>query len=167
MGPVSYTHLLGGLSDAGADVGNTYRNIGAEANSFKQAVVSSSNTAIKQTNSLTKTIRAGFQGAYGYAGKQVSAFGSKIKSGAEDVKQAFIHPIQTIKGKLSDALDRASTKIDDTGDEADKTGDDLKKMGHDGESAGTKIKEDVYKRQVVRFRVSSINTGGGPDDNRG
>ena len=149
------TASLGGLSDAGADVGNTYRNIGAEANSFKQAVVSSSNTAIKQTNSLTKTIRAGFQGAYGYAGKQVSAFGSKIKSGAEDVKQAFIHPIQTIKGKLSDALDRASTKIDDTGDEADKTGDDLKKMGHDGESAGTKIKDAVGGAVKSFFAISA------------
>lgn len=149
------TKSLGDLENAGADVGNTYRNMGAEANSFEQAIVTSSNAAIKQTNSLTKTIKAGFQGAYGYAGKQVSTFGTKIKSGAEDVKQAFTHPIQTIKGKLSDALDRASARIDDTGDEADKTGDDLKKMGHDGESAGTKIKEAVGGAVKSFFAISA------------
>ncbi|UWO83120.1 hypothetical protein NQ487_19830 [Hungatella hathewayi] len=149
------TDSLDDLGDAGDDVGNTYRNIGAEANSFKEAIANSSNAAIKQTNSLTKTIKAGFQGAYGYAGKQVSTFGTKIKSGAEDVKQAFTHPIQTIKGKLSDALDRASAGIDDTGDEADKTGDDLKKMGHDGESAGTKIKDAVGGAVKSFFAISA------------
>lgn len=149
------TDSLVDLENAGDDVSNTYRNMGEEANSFKEAIVNSSNAAIKQTNSLTKTIKAGFQGAYGYAGKQVASFGTRIKSGAEDVKRAFTHPIQTIKGKLSDALDRASTEIDNTGDEADKTGNDLKKMGHDGDSAGTKIKDAVGGAVKSFFAISA------------
>lgn len=129
------------FEDAGVQVERSYIQMGAEADSFKKAVIVTSATANKETNSIAKTIKAGLQGAYGYAGKKAAKFTRDAVDGARDVKEAFTHPIQTIRSKLSDALERAREHIDDIGDEADKTGADLDKMGSDGSGAGTAIKD--------------------------
>jgi len=146
------------MSDAassGKEVKKSYVQIGAEAGSFKEAVLKSSSSAIKDTNSFTKTVRAGVQGAYGFAGKQVNEFGRKAKDGGISMKEAFAHPVQTIKGKLSEALERAVSKINKTGDKADEAGDDLKGMGKDGESAGSKIKDSIGSAVKSFFAISA------------
>ncbi|MFV0240771.1 MAG: hypothetical protein ACK5H4_12135 [Lacrimispora sphenoides] len=146
---------LAGVKEAGADVKKSYKQIGAEAGSFKEAVFKSSTSAIKDTNSLSKTIKAGVQGAYGFAGKQADQFGRKVKVGASEMKKAFSHPIQTIKNKMSEALDRAVSKLDKTGDQAEKVGNNLKDMGRDGESAGSKIKDSIGSAVKSFFAISA------------
>lgn len=146
---------LNGITGAGVEVKKSYKEMGSEAGSFREAVLKSSGSAIKDTDSLSKAIKGGFQGAYGYAGKQVEDFTRKAKSGASDVKEAFSHPIQTIKSKLSEALDRAISKLDKTGDKADESGDDLKGMGKDGESAGSKIKDSIGSAVKSFFAISA------------
>ena len=146
---------LSGVKSAGFGVKRSYKEMGAEAESFQEAVLKSSGSAIKDTNSLSKTIKAGVQGAYGFAGKQVEQFGKKVKSGASDMKEAFSHPIQTIKSKISEALDRAVSKLDKIGSKADQVGNDLKGMGKDGESAGSKIKDSIGSAVKSFFAISA------------
>lgn len=141
-------------SDAGEDASNTYRNMGAEAQGFGSAAASSAAKALKETNSLGKAVKAGFQGAYGYAGKQAEQFTKKARDGLNELETALRNPIQTIKNRLVDALEKAGKKIKNTGDEADKTGDDLKNMGSDGESAGTRIKDAVGGAVKSFFAIS-------------
>lgn len=143
------------VTDAGGSVKGSYKEMGAQAGSFREAVLKSSSAAIKDTDSLSKTIKGGLQGAYGYAGKQVEHFTGKAKSGASEVKEAFSHPIQTIKSKMSQALDRAVSKLDKTGDKADEAGNDLKGMGKDGESAGSKIKDSIGSAVKSFFAISA------------
>lgn len=146
---------LNDVTNAGESVRRSYKEMGAQAGSFREAVLKSSSSAIKDTDSLSKTIKGGLQGAYGYAGKRVEQFGRTVKSGALGMKDAFSHPIQTIKSKLSSALDRAISKLDKTGDTADQTGDDLKGMGKDGESAGSKIKDSIGSAVKSFFAISA------------
>lgn len=142
-------------SEAGEDASNTYRSMGAEADGFGSAAARSAAKALKETNSLGKAVKAGFQGAYGFAGKQAEQFANKARDGLEELETALKNPIQTIKNKLVDALEKAGKKIKDTGDKSDETGDDLKHMGNDGESAGTRIKDAVGGAVKSFFAISA------------
>lgn len=172
-----------GLEDtaqAGTKVGKSYREMGQEADSFKAAVITSSAAAMKETNSLSETVKAGFQGAYGFAGKKADEFEKKAVSGAKGVQTAITHPIQTIKLKLAEALERAGKKFgilsddaEDSGDaidgaakdgrtaiqrmgeEAERSGRDLGDMGNDGESAGTQIKNAIGGAVTSFFAISA------------
>lgn len=142
-------------SKASDEASSAYQKMGAEADSFGSAAARSAGKALKETNSLSNAVKAGFQGAYGYAGKQADQFAKKAKSGFKTVESALKHPIQTIKDKLVNALEKAGTKIKDTGDEADKTGKDLKDMGDDGQSAGLNIKEAIGSAVTQFFAMSA------------
>lgn len=142
-------------SEAGEEASGSYQKMGAEADSFGTAAAGAAVKALKETNSLSKAVKAGFQGAYGYAGKQADQFAKKAKSGFDDVKNAVTHPIQTIKGALVDALERAEAGIKDTGEEAEQTGKDLKNMGEDGQSAGLNIKDAMGAAVTKFFAVSA------------
>lgn len=142
---------LGDTAGAGTKVQRSYVKMGTEAKTFREAVIKTSADAIKSTNSLAKTVRAGMQGAYGFAGKQVQQFGEKAKS----ISTAFAHPIRTIKTGLTDALERARKKLGDVGGESDDVGDKLRGMGDDGESAGARIKSAVGSAVTSFFAISA------------
>lgn len=139
----------------GDQVEQSYIQMGAGAKNFREAVIRTSAAANRETNSIAKTIKAGLQGAYGFAGKRADEFKRKAVAGAENVKDAFEHPIQTIKGKFSEALHRAREDLDNVGDEADRTGDDLDDMGKDGENAGTSIKDAMGSAIKSFFAISA------------
>lgn len=143
------------LADSGDSVQKTYREMGAGAKNFQEAVVQTGERAIKETNSLTKTIQAGFQGAYGFAEKRVTAFGARIKAGAAKTKDAVLHPVRTVKDKLSDALGDARGELDKTGDEAARTGERLEDMGKIGADAGSQIKEAAGSAIKSLFAISA------------
>ena len=150
-----FREKIGKTADAGEDAAGAYQQMGREADSFGAAAVGSATKAMKETNSLSKALKAGLQGAYGFAGKQADQFAKKAKAGLDGVKNAVSHPVQAIKGKLVDALERAEAGLKGMGDEADKTGDDLKGMGDDGESAGVKIKDAVGSAVTKFFAISA------------
>lgn len=139
----------------GDQVEQSYIQMGAGAKNFREAVIRTSAAANRETNSIAKTIKAGLQGAYGFAGKRADEFKRKAVAGVENVKDAFEHPIQTIKGKFSEALHRAREDLDNVGDEADRTGDDLDDMGKDGENAGTSIKDAMGSAIKSFFAISA------------
>ena len=143
------------MDQMGDQVEQSYIKMGAGAKNFREAVIRTSAAANRETNSIAKTIKAGLQGAYGFAGKRADEFKRKAVAGAENVKDAFEHPIQTIKGKFSEALHRARDSLDNVGDEADRTGDNLDDMGKDGENAGTSIKDAMGSAVKSFFAISA------------
>ena len=123
------------------EAGDSFRKIGAEAVSMGNAISGSAGKALKEYNSFPKAIKAGMQGAFGYAEKQATNFHKKLTVGAKKVSQVFKDPIGTIKNKLSDALQKAGSKINDVEDNAESAEKDLQDMGNAGEGAGTSIKD--------------------------
>ena len=67
--------------------------------------------AAKETNSVSKTIKAGFDGAIGYSQKKFSDFTGKVKTGVKGIGTAFTHPINTIRGKFLSAVEAAATGL--------------------------------------------------------
>lgn len=174
------SEALEDILPAGEEVKKTYRQIGAAADSFSLAVISSSRDAMRETDSFGTAIKAGIQGAYGYAGKQVDQFTKKTKSGFQAIQTAVRHPIQTIKTEFQKALENAGKKLEDVGEEAEDAGEkvrrefqkagseiddvgqrankserDLKDMGDSGESAGSRIKSAVGSAVTSFFAISA------------
>ena len=146
---------MGALADSGGHVEETYRQMGTRAGNFKEAVIETSARAMAETNSLSKTIRAGFQGAYGFAEKKVKDFGAKVKAGAAKTKDAVLHPVRTIRESLSAALERAREDLSDTGTEADRAASRLEDMGRDGEEAGGRIRDGIGSAIKSFFAISA------------
>lgn len=134
---------LDDLEDDADDVGTSFRDIGREADSFGAAVGKSMGAAAKETNSVSKTIKAGFDGAIGYSQKKFSDFTGKVKTGVKGIGTAFTHPINTIRGKFLSAVEAAADRINNVGDEADDARKDLDDMGDEGDKAGGEIKEAI------------------------
>lgn len=131
--------------------------MGREADSFGSAVAKSMGTAAKESNSVSKTLRAGFDGAIGYTEKKFSTFTGKVQKGVKSIGTAFTHPIATIKGKFLGAVEEAANRLNGLGDDADDARRDLDDMGDEGEKAGGEVKEAI-KGALAAF----VGFGGNP-----
>ena len=129
------------LGHAAGKVGSEFRDMGRNADSFGAAVKKSMGTALKSGQSTIKSLKAGVDGAIGYTEKRFSTFQKKMSAGAQAIGKAFLHPIQTIKSKLGDALLSSGEKTEGLGAKAVATAKKLLGMGQDGENAGDSIKE--------------------------
>ena len=147
---------LDDLGDGADDVQLSFRDMGREAESFGSAVGKSMGAAAKESNSVTKTIKAGFDGAIGYTEKKITGFTGKVKTGIKGIGTAFTHPISTIKGKFLGAIEAAADKLNGLGDDADDARKDLDDMGDEGDSAGSQIK-DAIKGALDAFILSLIH----------
>lgn len=140
-----------------------FRQIGSEASSMGRAIAGSAGTALKEYNSFSKSFRAGMQGAFGYAEKQVQNFQKTATSGIKKISQAFKDPIGTIKSSLADALQKAGKEIKDVEDDAEDAEKDLKDMGDSGEDAGTSIKDALGsiagKFAALQAGIEILKTG--------
>ena len=134
---VAGSKITGSLGDAEGQ----FRKIGSQASSMGKAIASSAGTALKEYNSLPKAIRAGMDGAFGYAEKRIQNFQKSATGGIKKLSQAFKDPIGTIKSELAAALQKAGKEIEDVEDDAEDAEKDLKDMGDSGESAGGSIKD--------------------------
>lgn len=150
---------LGELDDSTDGVGTSFRDMGRDADSFGRAVAQSMGTALKSGTSTAKGLKAGFDGAIGYTEKKFTTFLKKAKTGAKDIGTAFKHPIQTIKGKLGDALVAAAKETDDLGDSADDTRKDLDDMGKAGGDAGGQIKDAIGGALKAVVGLEAIKAG--------
>lgn len=150
---------LDDLEDDADDVGTSFRDIGREADSFGAAVGKSMGAAAKETNSVSKTIKAGFDGAIGYSQKKFSDFTGKVKTGVKGIGTAFTHPINTIRGKFLSAVEAAADRINNVGDEADDARKDLDDMGDEGDKAGGEIKEAIKGALAAFIGFEAIQAG--------
>ena len=127
------------FTEAGEDSSSQFRKMGADAGSFGSAFRKTTSAAIKDGQSLAKSLQTGVSGALAYTGKKFTTFKDDFSKGAKNIGNAFRHPIETIKSKLVDALDKAERGADDLGDKSEDTGKDLKDMGNSGSNAGSAI----------------------------
>lgn len=134
--------------DGAADkVGSDFVKIGRSADSLGDAFTKSMGTAAREGGSASKSIKAGFDGAFAFSEKRFAGFTKKLQTGAKNMGAAFLHPIQTIKGKLTASMKSAGEGAKELGDEADGAGDKLHGAGEEGAAAGDKIK-DAFKGAV-------------------
>ncbi|MDE7331207.1 MAG: hypothetical protein K2O16_03050 [Lachnospiraceae bacterium] len=133
-------------SEAAAAAGaaaSGFKGAADEVQSFGSAVARSAGKSLKEYNSLPKAIKAGVGGGLDYIQNKTNQFVKKTITGAGNITKAFLHPVQTIKGKLVDALEEAGTQTKDTGQKARDSQDDFEKMGDAGEDAGKSIKDAI------------------------
>ena len=93
--------------------------------------------------SFSTSIKTGIVGALDTATKKVTNF---ARDGTNNVKKfgnAFLHPIQTIKGRFTGAMKDAADDTEKVGDEAKKSGNKLDDMGKSGAGAGDKLKNGL------------------------
>lgn len=150
---------LDDLGDGADDVQLSFRDMGREAESFGSAVGKSMGAAAKESNSVTKTIKAGFDGAIGYTEKKITGFTGKVKTGIKGIGTAFTHPISTIKGKFLGAIEAAADKLNGLGDDADDARKDLDDMGDEGDSAGSQIKDAIKGALAAFIGFEAIQAG--------
>ena len=153
------TDDLDDLNDGADDVGTRFRDIGRDADSFGNAVGQSMGTAINESNSASKAIKAGFEGAIGYSEKKLKGFTSKVATGVKGIGSAFAHPIATIKGKFMGAVEAVANKLNSVGDGADDTREDLDDMGDAGGDAGNQIKDALKGALTAVIGLEAIKAG--------
>ena len=120
------------FEEAGDDIGDKFRKMGAQADSFGAAFKKTMAAGIKDGQSLAKSFQTGVSGAISFTQKKFTGFKNDVSKGAKAIGNAFKHPIQTIKDKLSKAIIHA----------ADST-EALDDMGNTGSEAGNKVKEAI------------------------
>lgn len=129
------------FQNAGDGIEDKFKQMGANAESFGAAFKSTMGAAIKDGQSLTKSIQTGVGGALSFVQNKFVGFKKDFVTGAKAIGTAILHPAQTIKSKLLSALNDAGKSTNQLGKDADDTGQDLAKMGAEGNDAGNKIKD--------------------------
>ena len=89
------------FEEAGDDIGDKFRKMGAQADSFGAAFKKTMAAGIKDGQSLAKSFQTGVSGAISFTQKKFTGFKNDVSKGAKAIGNAFKHPIQTIKDKLS------------------------------------------------------------------
>lgn len=120
-----------------------FRDAAEGAGTFGSAVARSMGESLRSCNSIPGAIRAGVSGGIGYAAKKADDFVRRTVTGAGKIGKAFRHPIQTIKDRMADALERAGAEVGELGGDANETEDDLERMGNAGEDAGNGIRDAI------------------------
>lgn len=131
------------FEEAGDDIGDKFRKMGAQADSFGAAFKKTMAAGIKDGQSLAKSFQTGVSGAISFTQKKFTGFKNDVSKGAKAIGNAFKHPIQTIKYKLSKAIIHAADSTDALEDGAGDAEKALDDMGNTGSEAGNKVKEAI------------------------
>ena len=115
--------------DAGDDASDRFKKMGAGAESFGAAFRKTTAAAIKDGQSLAQSLGTGMQGALSFTGKKFDGFRNNVAKGAKKIGAAFVHPIQTIKGKMVAAFGAAEKAEGGVEDQSEDTEKALKDMG--------------------------------------
>ena len=142
--------------DAGDNASDSFRKMGAEADSFGAAFKKTMAAGIQSGQSLAKSFRTGVSGAIAYTQKQFTGFKNDVTKGAKAIGTAFTHPIQTIKGKLVQALNGAADAADDVEDEAKDAERALDDMGAEGSDAGNQVKDAIKGALAAFLSIEAI-----------
>lgn len=140
------SQITAGSKDAESD----FRKIGSSAQTMGEAIIRSTDAAMKSTDSLGTTVKAGIGGAFGFIEKRFEVFGKNMDSRLKKMGTMIRHPVRSIKDGLAGALNKARESLDGVGTEAGKTKEDLDDVGESGEDAGTSIK-DAIGGAVAKF----------------
>ena len=144
------------FDDAGDNASDSFRKMGAEADSFGAAFKKTMAAGIQSGQSLAKSFRTGVSGAIAYTQKQFTGFKNDVTKGAKAIGTAFTHPIQTIKGKLVQALNGAADAADDVEDEAKDAERALDDMGAEGSDAGNQVKDAIKGALAAFLSIEAI-----------
>jgi hypothetical protein len=138
------------FDEAGDEARAAFKRMGEESDSFGAAFKKTMAAGLRDGQSLAKSFSTGVSGAIAFTGKKFTGFKNDVSKGAKAIGTAFLHPIQTIKGKFIQALEKAEDAEADVGDQAEKTEKDIKDLGDAGEKGGNQI-ADAMKGALAAF----------------
>lgn len=118
---------LDGTSAQTKTLNTALQSVATESKSTGDAFRKMFTATSKEGGKLGASLKAGIGAAFDYNKKRAMDFGAKASETAKGVGNAFLHPIDTIKNKLSAAFDKA--------------GESMKDAGEEGEAAGAKIED--------------------------
>jgi len=147
------------FSGMGDGASANFRKMGADADSFGAAFKKNTAEAIKDGQSLAKSFQTGVGGAIAFTEKKFQGFRKSVATGARAIGTAFRHPIQTIRGKLVEALDDSGSAARDLGTQADQTSKDLNNMGETGAKAASGIEKSLQKLIKTFIGFAAIKKG--------
>ena len=130
------------------------------ADSFGDAFQKSMGASLKVGQSLPKSLQTGFKTAFEYTKKGIKDFEKNFVTGAKNVGKAFLHPIDTLKKHLPDALLGTKKHVKEVGDEAEKAGKGLKDMADKGEKGAGKMKSAFGGMMKAMLSVEAIKAAG-------
>ncbi|MDR2687392.1 MAG: hypothetical protein LBB75_06540, partial [Oscillospiraceae bacterium] len=130
------------------------------ADSFGDAFKKSMGASLKVGQSLPKSLQLGFKTAFEYTKKGVKDFEKNFVTGAKNVGKAFLHPIDTLKKHLPDALLGTKKHVKEVGDEAEKAGKGLQDMADKGEKGAGKMKNAFGGMMKAMLSVEAIKAAG-------
>ena len=124
-----------GIRSVTSGLGNLQTQAGSVGSAFRSSFLES----VDSGNSLASSLRAGVGGAFDFVGSRVTGFRNNVVSAAQNIGHGFALPIETIRGGLTGAIEKAKSKFIDLvrgADDASEATDEV------GESA-TDAKKDV------------------------
>ena len=150
-------------ADSSKGAEEDFRKVGRSAESMGEAVIKSADTAMKSTDRMGTTIKAGMGGAVGFVEKRFEAFGKNVDSRIKRMGNMIKHPIRSIKDGLAGALNKARESLEDVGTEAGKAKEDLDDVRKSGEDAGMGIKDAlggvVAKLVALKAGIEVLKSG--------
>ena len=144
---------------AGDDARAAIKNMGADAESFGSAFRKTMAQGIKDGQSLAKSFQTGLSGALAYTEKKFTGFRNNVTKGVKNIGTAFLHPIQTIRGALVNALEEAEDAEEGVGDAALNTERDIKDLGDSGAKSGNAIEQAMSNALKVFLGFQAIKAG--------
>ena len=138
--------IVGGIgkgADALDKLGGALSATNRATDSLGMSFAKNFSKASELGKSFSASVKSGIGGALDAAKNKVSTFAKNSVDNAKKVGNAFLHPIDTIKNKFSDAMQKAAKDTDKVGDEAKRSGRELDDMGKSGAGAGNKLKNGL------------------------
>ena len=127
-------------ADSIEQIGVRVQGVGVKASAALPPVTQSSQR-------VGVSIRNKVGNSFDRAGVKAQSFGIRARSAFDAVKNAVLHPIQTIKSNLVPALEDVGRQTDDAGRKAYAAGDQFKELGSRGGDAADSL-TDKFSRLV-------------------
>lgn len=128
------------IRDLTDDIGDLNEDAGSIGSAFRKSFLS----GIDSGKSFGSSIRDGVGGAFDFAKSKANDFKDDVVQGAQNIKNGFAHPIETIKTGLGNAIQSAKDKFIDMARGADRAADGAEDMGDAADDAADDV-DDLSK----------------------
>lgn len=125
-----------------------------QASSLSSAFRSSFLESIDSGNTFSSSLKSGVAGAFDYVSGKAIEFKQNVSQGIQNIENGLTHPVETIKGKLGNALQDVKDKFIEMARGAEQASNDTNDMGSSAEDAEKNIKElgDATEKSGDKFK---------------
>lgn len=139
----------GGIRRVTSGLGEVRSDADSVGSAFRKSFLA----GVDSGDSFASSLKQGVGGAFSYVQSEASEMKSKVVSAANDIREGFTHPIETIKNGLGNAIQGAKEKFTGMVRSADEAADAADELGESSEGAADGIDEagDAAERSDSKF----------------